>query len=184
MKMMKNRYLSKGYATLLLYYQNRKRQREITARIISRLLNTLLHRGFQRWSNFVLKMQIAGDTQHLYQQLQDIKQQHQDDIIKKAIRRLQNRRMASAYQTWFQMYEATKAHRVALKRTMARWTKASVVRTFEALCTYTMERQRARQLIFKVLGRVDNYAIYRGFSKWRDYIKGQIQTQTVLTKLE
>ena len=183
MKMMKNRYLSKAYATLLLYYKNRKRQREITARIISRLLNTLLHRGFQRWSNFVLKMQIAGDAQHLYQQLQDIKQQHQDDIIKKAIRRLQNRRIASAYQTWFQMYEAAKAHKVALKRTMARWTKASVVRTFEALCAYTMERQRARQLIFKVLGRVDNYAIYRGFSKWRDYIKDQIQTQMAKVNL-
>jgi hypothetical protein len=105
-KMMRNRYLSKAYLTWCSYYLSRKRQRELTKRIISRLLNNLLHRGFQRWCHFNLRSQIAGDAKDLYLQLQLIKQQHQEDVINKAVRRISNRRLASAYHAWWAKYDA------------------------------------------------------------------------------
>ena len=70
-----------------------------------------------------------------------------------------------------------KLHRIQLRRTLARWNQRTLVRTFTGLVMYAKERIRVRALLLKVLGRVDNYAIYRGFSKWRDYIAIQMKSQ-------
>ena len=161
LSMMKNRFTARSFLTWEQFWAARKRQRLLTARIISRLLNNLLHKGFQRWCHHHLRMQIAGDAKDLYAQLQSLKRQHQEDIINKAVRRISNRRLASAYNTWWAQYDAAKVQRVQIRRTMARWTKRTLLKTFQALAIHAEERVRVRQLLLKVLGRVDNYAAYR-----------------------
>tara|TARA_B100000780_G_C20647258_1_gene257845 strand:- start:60 stop:482 length:423 start_codon:yes stop_codon:yes gene_type:complete len=106
-------------------------------------------------------MQIAADAQDLYAQMQALKQQHQDEVISKAVRRIANRKLASAYYTWQSQYEQAKIRRVQIRRACARWNQRTLVRTFDALVTHAVERVRVRQLLLKVLGRVDNYATFR-----------------------
>ena len=159
--MMRNRLSSRAFLTWEHFWSQQKRQRLLVTRIISRLLNNLLHRGFQCWCQYNLRMQIAADAQDLYAQMQALKQHHQDEVISKAVRRIANRKLASAYYTWQSQYEQAKIRRVQIRRACARWNQRTLVRTFDALVTHAVERVRVRQLLLKVLGRVDNYATFR-----------------------
>ena len=57
-----------------------------------------------------------------------------------------------------------------MRRTMARWNQRCLVRTFDALADHAVERIRVRTLLRKVLGRVDNYAAYKGLAKWKAHV--------------
>ena len=97
--------------------------------------------------------------------------------MNRAVRRLTNQKMSQCFQQWCVVWETHKKQKVQMLRTYQRWNQRVLVRTFESLHTYAHERIRVRQLLFKVLGRIDNYFLFRGFSKWKNYIRTTMKTQ-------
>ena len=181
--MFQNRCIGKAMMSWIAFANMRRRQRELTKRIIARLLSNLLHRGFQSWCRFILRVKMTADANDMFGRLQRQRREHQQAVVSRAVRRLTQRAMSAAFQAWRLRWENGRQYRTALKRTMARWTRRTMVRCFDALSEFAHERLRVRRLVRKVLGRVDNYASFRGFAKWRDYVAMQNRAQMEKTRL-
>ena len=161
---------SKAYHRWKEFVENRQRQRDMVWRALSRMGKSMMGGGFRTWHENTVKAALYAQTNQLYEDLRRQKEAYTEQIIHRAIKRMQNQCLSSCFNLLHANAKHEREQKIAVQRTLARWVKRSLFNTFSSWAHYSQTRHRHRRVVVKILARVENQGLAAAIGKWRSFV--------------
>ena len=162
--------ISKAYRKWCDHVARRRRQRENVNHALHRMGRTLQTAGFRAWHDTIERMKAMETANGLYEELRRQKEAYTEQIIRRALKRMQHALITSCFNTMHKHAQDAKEQRVRVTRTLARWTKRTVFNSFHGWSEYSLTRIRHRQIVTRVVAKVENHAVAAALGKWRSFV--------------
>jgi len=165
-------------------------QRKLMLRLLGRLDNAMLNKGWGTWRSADTAKQRYNDVIRLVggrwrsrataASFNSWASYAEECIrnriaLKRAAAKMLNRSKAAAFDAWAEKAEEAKAQRILLARAAAKMLNRTKAASWGRWLEMVDERQHMRELVKRVLGRLVNSKVVAGFGKWRETLEEYVK---------
>ena len=134
-----------------------------------------------------MRIKALAETNLLYDELKQQKEAYTEQIIHRALMRMQHATIANCFFTMAEHAREAKEQKVRVTRTLARWTKRCLVNTFHGWTSFANVRKKHRQICVRVCAKVEHQAVAAALGKWRSFMmeesKMRVEKEKLILKL-
>ena len=154
----------------LSFVGERKRQKELVARILRRLEHSKLNGGFFPLFKNVSAHK-AREEELMAQQQRENEARHKrhDFVVDKFRRKLTNKCVFVTLAGWQGFVKKLKWERLVVARFAKKMSQRQALSSFLGWLDFIHERKRVKALLGRILGRLDNQMLLKGFAPWLDH---------------
>ena len=134
--------------------------------MVGRWANKEIGKGFQGWLAYLKRL----DSHEAELQRQADEEKRKEKVMNNIVRRMKNRKLAIAFETYKTTVAEIKKNRILVKRAAAKMRNRQVASALAGWQELINRRRFARNFLNKLLGRWKNREISRGFKGWKAYL--------------